>query len=265
MVLAVLRRTWSAARECLSPDRSRRAKCLESFTDRRRRRALQAPRPQPGSAVSRFAHVSSPLPRPQLRLRLRLRRCEPSVADSVAGASHQWPRSLNLGAGRPGLLAALRSSGRDALRAVYDPAARDSAARTLTARAGLVSNPTALAARSLRCSARSRRRAPYAPKPVDIPPHTGHRVAERIAALAEPGGDPLRVAGILERTDRRPSRAPHPPPVDALPVAVWETDNRRRTDPHATSRTRDATDVNETTRTANGVSPRAYWSPSASS
>lgn len=240
MVLAVLRRTWSAARECLSPDRSRRAKCLESFTDRRRHSTPRAPRPQPGSTAGRFAHVSGPLLRPQLR-RGDVNRAPPTASPATLG-DPVHPTSA------PGSPDCSPHSGQAGAKPCGSSTARRHSAR----------GPGAGAARPDRGVGRRMHRTGR------HPPHTGHRVAARRPAFP----DPAPIYGRSSAFSSAPTggrRGPRTRPSPFRCAARGRLGSRRRTDPHAVSRARDATDLNEQARTTNGVSPRVYWSPSSSS
>ncbi len=138
-----------------------------------------------------------------------------------------WPRSLDLSAELPPLLAELSRAGHDVAHVTYDPAAWNPAPRVLAGPGRPVtlegSARQATASVSLADISGSKHT-----ELVVIPPHTDPLVAQRIMALARLGGDLLRAVGMIERANGEPSpvaaRIGLPEPS---PVAVWETDGGR--------------------------------------
>lgn len=149
---------------------------------------------------------------------VRLRRREPSAADGFADGSW-WPHTRDLSLELPRLLAAFPPPGQQVTRVVYDSAAWDPTPPTLT-----------VSGHAVRLE-RSSSREPVLLSLVDssgatrtdlivIPPHTDRRVAERVLALSQSGGDLHRIVGILERAQQRPTAglgrtAPHDPLPEA--------------------------------------------------
>ncbi len=157
---------------------------------------------------------------------LRLKRRGPTGADGFVDGGW-WPRSLDLSAELPQLLAELSSAGHDVAQVTYNPTAWKPAPRTL-AGAG---RPVALAPSTDQVAASISLVDSSGSKRTDlvvVPPRTDHRVAERVLALAGLGGDLRRAVGIIERANS----GPHTPlgnagPVDPLSAAAWETDGGR--------------------------------------
>jgi Family of unknown function (DUF5994) len=150
---------------------------------------------------------------------LRLRRREPSAADGFVDGGW-WPHTLDLSLELPRLLAAFRPPGQHVARVVYNPAAWDPAPRTLTVSGHVVrldrSSGREPALLSL-VDASGGTRADL----IVVPPRTDRRVAERVLALTQSGGDLRRIVGMLERAERRPTaRLGRTTPGDLLPAAV---------------------------------------------
>jgi hypothetical protein len=164
--------------------------------DRRTVTALEsAPAPSRPAALRAS---SAPMPAAD---GLRLRRRRPSVADGFADGGW-WPRSRDLRSELTQLLSAFWPAGQEIARVVYNPSAWGPAPRELT-----------VAGRVVRLD-RSRAQEPPLLSLVDrsgatrtdliiIPPSTERRVAERVLALAQLGGDLHRVVGIIDRAHRR--------------------------------------------------------------
>jgi hypothetical protein len=154
---------------------------------------------------------------------LRLRRRDPSAADGFVDGGW-WPRSLDLSAELPELLAALSSAGHDVARVAYNPSAWDPAPDTLAA----PGRPVAFDERTDQDAALISLVDISGAKRTDlvvVPPHTGRRVAERVLTLAGLGGDLRRAVGILERANREwASALGHTAPVVPLSAAARETD-----------------------------------------
>ena len=144
---------------------------------------------------------------------LRMRRREPGVADGFVDGGW-WPRSLNLRAELPRLVAALSFDGYDVTRVVYNPAAWDPAPHTMRVsdRIVVLDDAPGQHARSVGLADAS---GATLIDLVVIPPRTEPALAERVLALAELGGDLLRVVELFDRLDREPL------------AAAWESDGGR--------------------------------------
>jgi hypothetical protein len=163
---------------------------------------------------------------PRASAALRLRRRDPSVADGFVDGGW-WPRSLDLSAELPRLLAELSSAGHDVAQVIYNPTAWKPAPRTLAGPGRPVTlDPSTgqdAASISLVDSSGSKRT-----DLVVVPPRTDRRIAERVLALAGLGGDLCRAVGIIERANGGPATpSGDAGPLDPLSAAAWETDGGR--------------------------------------
>jgi len=163
---------------------------------------------------------------PRASAGLRLKRRDPTGADGFVDGGW-WPRSLDLSAELPQLLAELSSAGHDVAQIIYNPTAWKAAPRTL-AGAG---RPVTLAPSAGQDSASIRLVDRSGSKRTDlviVPPRTDRRTAERVLALAGLGGDLRRAVGIIERANSEPQTPlGDAGPLDPLSAAAWKTDGGR--------------------------------------